>query len=93
MIPGVWNNSTENYFTDGIARTSGSEVFVIESSGPYDVEYIEHFLGDTWKLIKLMANPLRDEILKMQDGPTTPLICINLNNNILYSIFVISQKL
>jgi hypothetical protein len=40
-----------------------------------------------------MENPLRDEILKMQDGPTTLPICIILNNNILYSIFVISQKL
>jgi hypothetical protein len=47
MIPGVWNKSTENYFADGIARTNVFEVLVMESSGPYDVVYVEHSLGDT----------------------------------------------
>ena len=53
VITGVWNNTTEKLFSDGVGRKDGFEVIVMESSGPYSVEYIEHSVEDTWKLIIL----------------------------------------
>lgn len=53
IIPGVWNNTTEKLFSDGVGRKDGFEVIVMESSGPYSVEYVEHSIEDTWKLIIL----------------------------------------
>lgn len=67
-LPGVWNNTTEKLFADGIGCENGFEVTIIESSGPYSVEYIDHSMGDTQKLITMPTNSLRDEILKYQDA-------------------------
>lgn len=40
----------------------------MESSGPYSIEYIDHSVEDTWKLIILITNSLRNEILKYQSA-------------------------
>jgi hypothetical protein len=50
VIPGIWNNTTEKLYADGIARKNGFEIIIMESSGPFAVEYVEHSMGDTWKL-------------------------------------------
>lgn len=68
MVPGVWNNTTEKLFADGIGRENGFEVIIMESSGPHSTEYIDHSMGDTQKLIAMTNNSLRDEILKYQDA-------------------------
>lgn len=68
MVPGVWNNTTEKLFADGIGRENGFEVIIMESSGPHSTEYIDHSMGDTQKLITMTNNSLRDEILKYQDA-------------------------
>ncbi|KAL7330694.1 hypothetical protein PS15p_205602 [Mucor circinelloides] len=43
VIPGVWDNSTEKLFADGVGRK--------ESSGPFSTECIDHSLEDTCKLM------------------------------------------
>ncbi|KAG2210573.1 hypothetical protein INT47_002515 [Mucor saturninus] len=68
MVPGVWNNTTEKLFADGIGRENGFEVIIMESSGPHSTEHIDHSMGDTQKLITMASNSLRDEILKYQDA-------------------------
>lgn len=68
VIPGVWNNTTEKLFSDGVGRKDGFEVIIMESSGPYSVENIEHSVEDTSKLIILTTNSLRNEILQYQDA-------------------------
>ncbi|KAI9344459.1 hypothetical protein BD770DRAFT_397580 [Pilaira anomala] len=67
-IPGVWSNLSEKLFSDGVARTSGAEVIIMESSGSYSRENVEHSLGDTSKLVTLMTNSLRSEILRYQNA-------------------------
>ncbi|KAG1471357.1 hypothetical protein G6F56_002170 [Rhizopus delemar] len=49
-------------------RKDGFEVIIMESSGPYSIEHIDHSIEDTWKLITLTTNSLRNEILKYQDA-------------------------
>lgn len=68
VILGVWNNSTEMLFADGVGRKDGFEVVIMESSGPFSTEYIDHSLEDTWKLITMTSNSLRNEILKYQNA-------------------------
>lgn len=68
VIPGVWNNSTEKLFEDGVGRKDGFEVVIMESSGPFPTEYIDHSLEDTWKLITMTNNSLHNEILKYQNA-------------------------
>ncbi|KAG0779055.1 hypothetical protein G6F22_010859 [Rhizopus arrhizus] len=68
MVPGVWNNTAEKLFADGIGRENGFEVIIVESSGPYSIEYIDYSMEDTQKLITKTNNSLRDEILKYQDA-------------------------
>lgn len=68
VIPGVWNNTTGKLFSDGVGRKDGFEVIIMESSGPYSTEYIDHSVEDTWKLIIMTTNALRNEILKYQDA-------------------------
>ncbi|CAO3700431.1 unnamed protein product [Rhizopus stolonifer] len=68
VIPGVWNNTAEKLFSDGVGRKDGFEVIIMESSGPYSIEHIDHSVEDTWKLIILTTNSLRNEILKYQDA-------------------------
>lgn len=68
VIPRVWNNSTEMLFADGIGRKDAFEVVIMESSGPFSTEYIDHSLEDTWKLITMTSNSLRNEILKYQNA-------------------------
>ncbi|CEP07792.1 hypothetical protein [Parasitella parasitica] len=68
VTPGVWNNSTERLFADGVERKDGFEVVIMESSGPFSTEYIDHSLEDTWKLITMTSNSLRNEILKYQNA-------------------------
>jgi hypothetical protein len=68
MVPEVWNNTAEKLFADGIGRENGFEVIIMESSGPYSIEYIDHSMEDTQKLITMTNNSLRDEILKYQDA-------------------------
>lgn len=68
VVPGVWNDPTENIFVDGLGRKDGFTVIIMESSGPFSAEYVEHSIGDTWKLITMTTNSLRDEILKYQDA-------------------------
>ncbi|CAO3658845.1 unnamed protein product [Rhizopus microsporus] len=58
MIPGVWNNTTERLFADGVGCGDGFEVIIMESSGPLFTEDIDHFIEDTWK----------NEILEYQDA-------------------------
>ncbi|KAI8875297.1 hypothetical protein K501DRAFT_280509 [Backusella circina FSU 941] len=41
--------------------------FSTMSKGPYSIEYIDHSIGNTWKLIKMAINSLRNEILKYQN--------------------------
>ncbi|KAI9277226.1 hypothetical protein BDA99DRAFT_429753, partial [Phascolomyces articulosus] len=45
-IPSVWNKSIERLFADGVGRKGGFEVVIMESSGPFSTEYIDH----PWKL-------------------------------------------
>ncbi|KAG1319112.1 hypothetical protein G6F62_012008 [Rhizopus arrhizus] len=52
VIPGVWNNTTEKLFSDGVGRKDGFEVIVME--------YLEAYNFDN--------NSLRNEILKYQDA-------------------------
>ncbi|KAG1173614.1 hypothetical protein G6F46_004492 [Rhizopus delemar] len=59
VIPRVWNNSTEMLFADGVGRKDAFEVVIMESSGPFSTEYIDHSLEDTWKLITMTSNSLR----------------------------------
>ncbi|EIE82629.1 hypothetical protein G6F55_000995 [Rhizopus delemar] len=68
IIPGVWNNTTEKLFADGVGRQDGFEIVIMESSGPFLTENIEHSVDDTWKLITMTTNSLRNEILKYQDA-------------------------
>lgn len=68
MVSGVWNNTTEKLFADGIARSNSFEVVIMESSGSYATEYIEHSMEDTQKSITMSVNSLRNEILKFQDA-------------------------
>ncbi|KAI9478199.1 MAG: hypothetical protein EXX96DRAFT_650552 [Benjaminiella poitrasii] len=68
MIPGVWNNITEKLFADGLGCRDGFEVIVLESSSPYSVEYVDHSIGDIWKLIITTTNSLRNNIVKYQDA-------------------------
>ncbi|KAI9005467.1 hypothetical protein CLU79DRAFT_806723 [Phycomyces nitens] len=68
MVPGVWNNTPEKLFADGLGRKDGFEIIIMESSRPYSVENIDHSMGDTWKLITMTTNSLRTEILKYQDA-------------------------
>ncbi|RCH95699.1 hypothetical protein CU097_014347 [Rhizopus azygosporus] len=68
MIPGVWNNTTERLFADGVGCGDGFEVIIMESSGPLFTEDIDHFIEDTWKLITMTTNSLRNEILEYQDA-------------------------
>lgn len=63
-VPGAWTNKTDNLFADGIGRRDGSEVIVMESSGSYAKEDIDHSVGDTMKLIKMATSSLRSGILK-----------------------------
>ncbi|KAI9355768.1 hypothetical protein BD770DRAFT_411541 [Pilaira anomala] len=67
VIPGVWNNTTEKLFSDGLGRKDGFEVIIMESSGPYSTENIDHSVEDTSKLIILTTNSLRNEILQYQE--------------------------
>lgn len=68
IIPGVWNNTTEKLFADGVGRQDGFEIVIMESSGPFLTENIEHSVDDTWKLITMTTNSLRNKILKYQDA-------------------------
>ncbi|KAI8063989.1 hypothetical protein BDF21DRAFT_446209 [Thamnidium elegans] len=68
MVPGVWNNTTEKLFADGIGRENGFEIIIMELSGPHSTEYIDRSMRDTQKLITMTSNSLRDEILKYQDA-------------------------
>ncbi|KAG2191729.1 hypothetical protein INT47_004168 [Mucor saturninus] len=68
VIPGVWNNTTEKLFSDGVGRKDGFEVIIMESSGPYSTENIDHSVEDTSKLITLTTDSLRNEILQYQDA-------------------------
>ncbi|KAI9283179.1 hypothetical protein BY458DRAFT_428300, partial [Sporodiniella umbellata] len=46
-IPGIWNNTTEKLFTNGIGRENELDIVTMESSGPYSTKYIGHFMRDT----------------------------------------------
>ncbi|KAG1140089.1 hypothetical protein G6F38_009376 [Rhizopus arrhizus] len=52
IIPGVWNNTTEKLFSDGVGRKDGFEVIIME--------YLETHNPDN--------NSLRNEILMYQDA-------------------------
>lgn len=71
IIPGVWNNNTERLFADDVGRKDGFEVVIMESSDPFATEYIDHSLEDTWKIITMTSNSLRNEILKYQTASFT----------------------
>ncbi|KAG2191728.1 hypothetical protein INT47_004167 [Mucor saturninus] len=68
VIPGVWNNTTEKLFSDGVGRKDGFEVIIMESSGPYSTENIDHSVEDISKLVTLTTDSLRNEILQYQDA-------------------------
>ncbi|KAI9253568.1 hypothetical protein BY458DRAFT_559025 [Sporodiniella umbellata] len=67
VIPNVWNSSTERLFADGVGCKNGFKVVIMESSGSFSTEYTDHSLQDTWKLIIMTSNSLRNEILKYQN--------------------------
>ncbi|CAO3620910.1 unnamed protein product [Mucor hiemalis] len=68
MVPGVWNNTTQKLFADGIGREHGIEITIMESSGPQLIEYVEHSMGDLQKLSTMTNNYSRGGILKYQDA-------------------------
>lgn len=65
-LPGIWNNTTKKLFAVGIGRKDSFEVTIMESLGPLFVEDVEHSVDDTWNLVTMTTNSLRNEILKYQ---------------------------
>lgn len=58
MILGVWNNTTERFFADGIGCEYGFEVIIMEPAEPFFTEDIDHSIEDIWKLINMATNSI-----------------------------------
>ncbi|KAG2220813.1 hypothetical protein INT45_004474 [Circinella minor] len=68
VVPGVWNNTTNKLFADGLGRCEGFDIIIMESSGGYEKENLNHSMDDTWKLIMMLTDSLRQELIKCQDA-------------------------
>lgn len=44
------------------------QLILMESSGSYAAERVDHTMEDTWKLIILTTDSLRTELINYQDG-------------------------
>lgn len=71
-VPGVWSSSSEHLYSDGVGRaSSGAEVIIMESPDSCSHKDMKHSMGDTSKLITMMTNSLRADILCHQ-GASLP---------------------
>ncbi|KAG2227189.1 hypothetical protein INT45_008433 [Circinella minor] len=71
IVPGIWKNTTKKLFADGLGRNNDCDIIVMESSSGYSKENIDHSMEDTWKLILMMTDSLRNELMKYQGAKFT----------------------
>ncbi|KAI8085779.1 uncharacterized protein B0P05DRAFT_466409 [Gilbertella persicaria] len=87
--PGIWLNSKNNFFSDGIGRTDiQQEKIFMESSSSFQVEDFEHSIGDTYKLVESMSSSLSTMLRRKQDCKHSSVL-----NLAVYGIQCIKSKL
>ena len=64
LVPGVWNNTANKLFADGLERCEEFDIILIESLGGYEKENLNYSMGDTWKLIMMLTDSLGQELIK-----------------------------
>lgn len=87
--PGIWLNSKNNIFSDGIGRTNiQQEKIFMESSSSFQLEDFEHSIGDTYKLVESMSSSLHTMLRRKQDCKFSSVL-----NLAVYGIQCIKSKL
>ncbi|CAO3699389.1 unnamed protein product [Rhizopus stolonifer] len=87
--PGIWLNSKNNIFSDGIGRTNiQQETIFMESSSSFQMEDFEHSIGDTYKIVESMSSSLNTMLRRKQDCKLSSVL-----NLAVYGIQCIKSKL
>ncbi|KAI8330033.1 hypothetical protein BD560DRAFT_303337, partial [Blakeslea trispora] len=87
--PGIWLNTKNNIFSDGIGRMNMHEERIfMESSSNFQTEDFEHSIGDTYKIVESMPSSLNTMLRQKQDCKLSSVL-----NIAVYGIQCIKSKL